>query len=298
MILESIGELVERVEKRDPSASREPTFTYIDLSSVDRDGKAISEPSQLAPSDAPSRARQVVAVGDVLVSTVRPNLNAVASVGRAYHGAIASTGFCVLRPGPNICGDYLFHWVRSERFVNEMTRLATGASYPAVTDRIVKDSQIPLPSLEEQKRIAAILDAADNLRTKRRQALTKLDTLTQAIFHDMFGDPSQNVASWDVAVLGDLLTGIDSGKSPVCLDRPADPDEWGVLKAGAVTYCEFDSGETKALPTEIEPTSSTKCGLAMFCLLERTRMISWPHRVRLRNTGSASDERPHFPTRH
>jgi type I restriction enzyme S subunit len=63
---------------------------------------------------------------------------------------------------------------------------ATGASYPAVSDRIVKESKIPLPPLAEQRRIAAILDKADELRTKRREALAHLDTLTQSIFHSMF----------------------------------------------------------------------------------------------------------------
>lgn len=80
------------------------------------------------------------------------------------------------------------HWVRTPQFVDLMVRQVTGASYPAVTDRIVKNSIVPLPPLDEQRRIAAILDKADALRRKRKRALELLSTLTQAMFIDMFGD--------------------------------------------------------------------------------------------------------------
>jgi len=73
--------------------------------------------------------------------------------------------------------------------IEELSDQTHGATMKHLTRGVFLGWPIPLPSLEEQKRIAAILDAADNLRTKRRQALTKLDTLTQAIFVDMFGDP-------------------------------------------------------------------------------------------------------------
>jgi type I restriction enzyme S subunit len=82
-------------------------------------------------------------------------------------------------------GAYLFHWVRSPRFVSEMVRRATGASYPAVSDRIVCESTIPLPPLAEQRRIAEILDKADALRVKRRATLAQLDTLTHSILLDL-----------------------------------------------------------------------------------------------------------------
>ncbi len=72
-------------------------FSYIDITAIDRENRAISNPQVFTGSDAPSRARQLIKAGDILVSTVRPNLNTVAVVGRDFDGAIASTGFCVLR---------------------------------------------------------------------------------------------------------------------------------------------------------------------------------------------------------
>lgn len=156
--------------------------------------------------DAPSRARQLIKMGDVLVSTVRPNLNGVAPVTEEFDGATASTGFCVLRPRPDkLANSYLMHWVRSPQFIDSMTRLATGASYPAVTDRIVKSSVIPLPPVDEQRRIAAILDKADALRRKRQRALDLLGSLSQSIFLEMFGDPISNPKSWPRLKLGDVI---------------------------------------------------------------------------------------------
>ncbi|PIX84370.1 MAG: restriction endonuclease subunit S [Nitrospirae bacterium CG_4_10_14_3_um_filter_70_108] len=214
--LPAIGGLLEPVsswapEREDPGG----VFTYIDLSAVDQDAKVITGARELNCAEAPSRARQVVRAGDVLVSTVRPNLNGVARVPPELDGATASTGFCVLRPkSDSLDGHYLFQWVKSPRFVAEMVRRATGASYPAVSDRIVCESQLPLPSLPEQRRIAEILDKADALRAKRRATLAQLDTVTQSIFLDMFGDPATNPKGWPQVPIGDHASKIGSGATP------------------------------------------------------------------------------------
>ena len=196
--LSAIGDVVDQVvswqpERDDPDG----TFTYIDLGAVDQEAKIVTGVRELACSEAPSRARQLVHAGDVLVSTVRPNLNGVAHVPMEFDGATASTGFCVLRPrASRLDGRYLYQWVKSPGFVGDMVRKATGASYPAVSDRIVWESKLPLPPLPEQRRIAEILDKADALRAKRRAPLAQLDTLTQSIFLDIFGDPISNPRGW------------------------------------------------------------------------------------------------------
>jgi type I restriction enzyme S subunit len=184
-----LGNVVEQIVRVDPAKLAEDTFSYVDLGSVDQGRKIIATEKSVATSEAPSRARQVLKSNDVLVSTVRPNLNGVARVPGRLDGSIASTGFCVLRPrAGQLDPNYLFHWVQSPVFVDDMVRKASGASYPAVSDKIVLGSYIPFPPLEEQQRIAAILDKADKLRTQRREALAKLDTLTQSVFNGLFGD--------------------------------------------------------------------------------------------------------------
>lgn len=227
--LRAIGELIEPVstwtpERDDPDG----VFTYVDLSAVDQDAKVVTGARELACFHAPSRARQLIRAGDVLVSTVRPNLNGVAIVSRKLDGATASTGFCVLRPrSGQLDGRYLYQWAKSPGFVSDMVRKATGASYPAVSDRIVCESKLPLPALPEQRRIAEILDRADALRAKRRAALAQLDTLTQSIFVDMFGDPSTNPKGWPLKRIADITE---------CLDRLRRPVTESDREPGSVPY--------------------------------------------------------------
>lgn len=184
----AIGDVVQQIVRVDPSKETSREFTYIDLGSVDQERKVIRFTKQVSGSEAPSRARQVVNANDVLVSTVRPNLNGVASVPASLDGSIASTGFCVLRPMvKHLDPRYLFHWVQSPAFVADMVRKATGASYPAVSDKVVFASQMPLPFLPEQRRIAAILDKANELRAKRRQAIANLEELQNSVVEECLG---------------------------------------------------------------------------------------------------------------
>lgn len=206
--LVALGDVVHRIDRTDPSKT-EGVFTYVDLGSVDQDRKSIQFSKSVSSSEAPSRARQVLKTSDVLVSTVRPNLNGVARVPANLDGSIASTGFCVLRPKVEYLDPlYLFHWVQSSLFVDDMVRKATGASYPAVSNKLVLGSYIPLPPIDEQRRIAAILDKADELRTKRRRALAHLGTLIEAVFTEMFGDPTSAPKS---VPFSDLATRITYG---------------------------------------------------------------------------------------
>ena len=116
-----IGDVTSPITKGAPDAE----FTYIDIASINNSTKAITEPKQLPPEKAPSRARQHLRTGDVLVSMTRPNLNAVALVPDCHDGAIGSTGFDVLR-GDGVTPEWLFSHVRSPRFVGEMTRKVQG----------------------------------------------------------------------------------------------------------------------------------------------------------------------------
>lgn len=214
----SIGDCVDRVKTWNPRRdSTSNAFRYIDIASVSQGEKKIVPKGEISTCEAPSRARQLVRIGDVLVSTVRPNLNAVAYVTREHDGATASTGFCVLRPNSDrLDGRYLFHWVRTPTFVAEMVRKATGQSYPAVSDKIVKSSSLPLPSIEQQRRIAAILDEADALRHGRQRAIYRQGDLGWAIFYDVVGDPLTNPHGWadgpTLNEVADIVSGITKGR--------------------------------------------------------------------------------------
>ncbi|GAN81984.1 restriction endonuclease subunit S [Acidocella aminolytica] len=270
-----LATLVLDVTTRNPGTKPNETFTYVDLSAVDQERKAIVGARALVGSEAPSRARQVICADDVLVSTVRPNLNGVALVPEDYDGAIASTGFCVLRPNRKLLDPvFLFQWVQSPAFVADMIRKATGASYPAVSDRIVQESLIPLPPLPEQRRIAAILDQADALRVKRREALAMLDEMAQAIFVEMFGDLRENALKWPIYPVSHYVSEFQGGKS-----LEANGDEisakYRVLKISAVTGMMFRPTECKPLTDDYEPPSEhfVRPGDLLFSRANTTELV-------------------------
>ncbi|WP_288586573.1 restriction endonuclease subunit S [uncultured Methylobacterium sp.] len=183
--LRPIREVVQKIFTWNPAVGQTDTFPYIDLGSIDNAEKKIVGIQRVSRASAPSRARQRVQVGDILVSTVRPNLNGVAVVDEAENDTTASTGFCVIRPNTQeVCHRYLFHWLTSHRFISEMVRKASGASYPAVSDRIVLNSEFPAPPLAEQQRVAKLLDEADDLRKKRRVSLHRLEQLQHGLLFD------------------------------------------------------------------------------------------------------------------
>ena len=227
-----INQYVRPIKKWNPSLeSNKKTFRYIDISSISQEEKLIIPNSEILVSDAPSRARQLIEAGDILVSTVRPNLNAVALVSDNLDGAIASTGFCVLRTDQkHLYNRYLFQWVRSPVFIESMVKQATGQSYPAVSDKIVKESLILLPPFEEQKRIAAILDQADALRRLRQRAIDRLNTLGQAIFYEMFGDPATNPKSWPIVTIKELTASTQYGTS----SKAGDVGNFPILRMGNI----------------------------------------------------------------
>ncbi|MCV7276754.1 MAG: restriction endonuclease subunit S [Mycolicibacter arupensis] len=280
-----LGEVTTPVGTWNPARDADSEFRYIDLSAVDNTAKCITGATALVAQNAPSRARQLVTAGDVLVSTVRPNLNAVAAVTDCFNGATASTGFTVLRPSAQLDSRYLFNWVQTQRFVSDMVRKATGASYPAVSDRVVKDSAIPLPPLAEQRRIAAILDHADALRAKRRQAIRHLKDLTQSIFRDMFGRDrfptaplSEVVQPGTIVTYGIVQAGpeyeggipyirtgdIDDGEIQIAKLRHTDPDiaarfERSKLSAGDIVMSiRATVGTTALVSTSLEGANLTQ----------------------------------------
>lgn len=150
----TIGELAN-----EPVGQQGPTgdFIYIDISSIDRETKKITDPKLLTLSQAPSRAKQVLRAGDVLVSMTRPNLNAVALVPQHLDGAIGSTGFHVLRstwlnPG------FLFATVQTQEFIDAMSAVVQGALYPAVRPRDIDAYELSFETPAQQTRIVAKLE--------------------------------------------------------------------------------------------------------------------------------------------
>lgn len=202
----TIGDACLPTSQADPAHSGSTTFRYVDIAGIDREAKAIAKIDELLCVDAPSRARKVLRASDVLVSTVRPNLNAVALIPNDLDGEIASTGFSVLRPNPALLNSrFLFYWVQHREFVDFLVANATGASYPAVTDGIVKRARLPLATPKEQSCIVELLDEANRLRQLRREADAKAARILPNLFLNMFGDPTTNPKQLRKKTLGELI---------------------------------------------------------------------------------------------
>jgi type I restriction enzyme S subunit len=213
-----LGEVCEdRTGSREPRTEPDKSFRYVDISSVDNVQKRIVEARTVKGSEAPSRARQVIRHGDVLVATTRPNLNAVARVPPELDGEICSTGFCVLRPRPGLNSDYLFAFVRHEAFVSTLSDLVKGALYPAVTDSQVKTRILPLAPLAEQERIAALLNeqmaAVERARAAAQAQLEEAKALPAAYLRQVF--LRSEATRWPIRPLGEvaeIVSGVTLGR--------------------------------------------------------------------------------------
>ena len=175
---------------------------YIDISSIDNNSKTVSGYQTMTFAEAPSRARKAVKKGNILVSTVRPNLNAVAIVEDATpNTTVASTGFCVLDCKENVDKRFVLNFCKSKAFIDEMVAQATGASYPAVSDKIVRAALVPSYSFHDQIKIGEILDKVSLIIAKRKSELTYLDNLVKARFVEMFGNEKKLMTMNEVCAI-------------------------------------------------------------------------------------------------
>jgi type I restriction enzyme, S subunit len=105
---------------------------------------------------------------------------------------------------------FLYYWLRKN--TQHFQNLGNGATFKEVSKATVSAVDISLPPLEEQRRIAEVLDRADAMRQKRRLALQKLDTLLQSVFIDMFGDPARNPKQWETGLVSDIAHKVTDGE--------------------------------------------------------------------------------------
>lgn len=133
------------------------TLSYVDIGNIDSTGNVLGA-EELRFEDAPSRARRRVRGGDTIISTVRTYLRAIAFIADPPENMIVSTGFAVLRPEAEIDPKFLFRVVQSTQFVETVVSHSEGVSYPAITPTLLADLPVWIPSLPEQRAIAAFLD--------------------------------------------------------------------------------------------------------------------------------------------
>ena len=146
-------------------------FTYIDISSVENGTGNLNYENLILPSKAPSRARRIIQNGDVLLSTVRPNLKAFAYLENLPSKALASTGFAVLTANENVLAKYIFHLLFANDLQNQMVGKMGKGSYPSINQDDVEQLSIPLPSLEIQKKLVAEAEKEQQIINASKQLI-------------------------------------------------------------------------------------------------------------------------------
>ena len=189
--------------------------------------------------------------GDLLVSTANSwNLVGKCCWVPSLAYAAAAGGFIATLRGNQKKVDlrYLYHWFSSpdtQVDVRNCGRQTTNISNMDISQCLALE--ISLPPLPEQRRIAAILDKADALRAKRREAIAKLDKLLEAVFLEVFGDPVTNPKGWPMGTIGDLLDSVKYGSS----EKAVLQGEIPMLRMNNLTYAgEMDLKDLKYINSD------------------------------------------------
>jgi len=153
-------------------------FYYIDIGAISYPG-AIPNKRKMKYKDAPSRAKRIVEKNNILVSTVRPYLRAFTYISEDIKNLVCSTGYAVLSAKNDNDPQYIFQYILTERFLNQL--IPMGSSYPAVTANQVEKVNIPHPSNKEQRQIASILSRVDDQIEKERQTKEQLEKMKKGL---------------------------------------------------------------------------------------------------------------------
>ena len=216
---------------------------------------------------APDCGDYLLRKGDILIS----HINSTKHLGKcAIYAGLPPTlvhgmNLLALRVYPDLAASRYVYWILSSPgFRLKLHRITKhSVNQSSFNTSSFKKLRIPLPSLAEQKRIARILDAADALRTKRREAIGQLDSLIQSTFLDMFGDPITNPKGWAEMPLGELAQdSFRNGLSPSTKGAV----EGEVLTLSAITRGRFNFAAKKKARFDKQPSPSQRLSTNTFLI--------------------------------
>lgn len=220
---------------------------------------------------------QIIKKNDIIMCTSSGSSKLVGKCAKANDDWIGSFGaFCAgIRPNIDKCDPrYLYYFLCSPTF-RDWSGASDGANIKNIRTSELAKFKIPRPPLETQKKIAAVLEKADQLRKDCQQMEQELNSLAQSVFIDMFGDPVTNPKGWDKAPLSAIIDEFLGGKSLVAADDQNTEFSNRVLKISAVTSGEFKPKESKPLPNEYEPQAEhfVKAGDLLFSRANTTELV-------------------------
>ena len=169
---------------------------------------------------------------------------------------------------PNHCvitSKFLYYYLQGRNFRKFIKEKVSGSSVPHIFQRDMVRLLVPAPPLPEQRKIAAILSSVDGAIEKTQAVIDQVQVVKRGLMQQLLtrGLPGRHTRfkqteigeiplCWQLAVLDDVLEGIEAGWSPKCEGRPAELGEWGVLKVSSVSTGLFKQHENKALDKELE----------------------------------------------
>ena len=183
----------------------------------------------------------------VLYAKLRPYLNKVATP--EFPGR-CSTELVPLLPRRGVDRDFLAYLLRRKETVAFVMPSVTGARMPRADMNALLSMRVPLPPLEEQRRVVAILNRAARIEALRTRAAERLREFVPALFVKMFGDPIYNPNGWDVSMLGDAIQGFQGGKN---IQAGNGHSRFRILKVSAVTDGIFNPLLSKPAPSDYVP---------------------------------------------
>ena len=223
-----------------------PWATPKDLSN--HSGKVISStPRRITEAGLKSCAATVLPAGSVLLSSRAP----IGHVGINGVPMATNQGFKSLVPDPRVLdANYLYHWLRANRPLLES--LGNGATFKEISKATVERVEVPLPSIDEQRRISAILDQAASLTALSADAVSSTTAAVQALFQAMFGTLEAEMASGASPKFQDAVRALEGGRNLVGPDAD-EATPYRVLRISAVTSGTFKADESKPLPSDYVP---------------------------------------------
>ena len=185
-------------DKLSETTDKEYRFRYLDIGSVK--ANVISLPShEITFGGSPSRARKPVMTGDVLMSTVRPNLKAFAYFDFDVKNCVASTGFAVLRAKPSSNDRFILYSILSDETTRQIESLVVGSNYPAINTGEVRKLKVCAPKCkDEQAKIAEILSTVDRAIEQTQGLIAKQQRIKTGLMQDLLTrgiDSSGNLRS-------------------------------------------------------------------------------------------------------
>ena len=214
--------------------------------------------------DARTAAGSKLETGDIVFARTGATTGKSFLINTCPENAVFASYLIRVRVQKNIEPRYVSNFFQTADYWAQITRGSRGAAQPGVNATTLKALEIPVPLLPEQRRIAAILDQANALRAKRREALAQLDSLAQSSFIAMFGDPVANPQRWPVSSLKNLGK-VSTGRTP--------PSAMNGMFGGAIPFVTpgdlgSNSPVNRTLTAEgVEEVTTVRAGATLVCCI-------------------------------